>query len=301
MRNIKFYILIIYFIIVLFLASGARPLHADESPFGYIYTADSLPKGHWEYEQWNTVRTGKPQGTYTSLDILNEAEYGFTDSFSGSFYLHSSLLHTHNALDPDDPTQTLDNQTNFDINGISMEFKKLLLSPYKDPIGLTLYMEPELGVQNPLTGKDTIERALEFKLILQKNLLDDRWIVASNIMFEPEWERQDGERSKELKNEYSLGASYRFAPGWFGGLELLNRRKFDNQDFAKQGACAWFLGPSLHYARQGWWTTLTVLPQIAGNPRSLGLDANGNEVSDSSRTLGEYEKWEVRLRFGIDF
>ena len=31
------------------------------------------------------------------MDILNEAEYGFTDTLSGSFYLHSSLLHTRNA------------------------------------------------------------------------------------------------------------------------------------------------------------------------------------------------------------
>src|SRR5690349_18705596 len=88
---------------------------ADEPPFGYIYTTDSLPKGKWEYEQWHTVRAGKPQGTYTSLDILNEAEYGFTDTLSGSFYLHSSLLHTHNALNPDDTTERMDNQTNFDV------------------------------------------------------------------------------------------------------------------------------------------------------------------------------------------
>src|ERR1041385_7164039 len=139
---------------------------ADESPFGYLYTTDSLPKGHWEYEQWHTIRTGKPQGTYTSLDILNEAEYGFTDTFSGSFYLHSSLLHTHDALNPDDTTETLDNQTNFDVNGVSVELKKRLWSPYQDPIGLTVYMEPELGFREALTGEDIIERALEFKLIL---------------------------------------------------------------------------------------------------------------------------------------
>ena len=80
------------------------------------------------------------------------------------------------------------------------------------------------------------------------------------------------------------------AAGWYGGLEVLNRRKFDDQDFAKQGASAFFLGPSLHYEEKEWWATLTVLPQIAGNP-----------ASDGSRTLGEYEKMEIRLRFGIDF
>jgi hypothetical protein len=274
---------------------------ADETPFGYIYTTDSLPKGKWEYEQWNTVRTGKPQGTYASLDNLNEAEYGFTDSFSGAFYLHSSLLHTHNALNPDDTTENLDNQTNFDVNGVSLELKKRLLSPYKDPIGLTVYMEPELGLRSSLTGEDVTERAVEFKLIMDRHFLDDKLILAANFVFEPEWERDGDERDKELKNEYSVGAAYGIAPGWFGGLEFLNRRKFARQSFGRQDASAWFLGPSVHYANKAWWTTLTALPQISGNPRTLGLDANGNDVSDGSRTLGEYEKLEIRLRVGFNF
>jgi len=300
-RNRK--LLAICFMMPTLLTGALCPLkaRADETPFGYVYTTDSLPKGHWEYEQWNTVRTGKPKGTYTSLDILNEAEYGFTDTFSGSFYLHSSLLHTHNALNPDDPTETLDNQTNFDLNGISVELKKRLLSPYKDPIGLTVYAEPELGVREALTGENVIERAIELKLIMDKHFIDDRLIVASNIVFEPEWERNGDVRDKELQNEYSVGASYLIHPGWFAGVEMLNRRLFGRQSFGRQEASAWFLGPSLHFAQKEWWTTLTVLPQIVGNPHSLGLDANGNPVSDASRTLGEYEKMEIRLRIGVDF
>ena len=272
------------------LATRPSPARADETPFGYVYTTDSIRKGEWEYEQWNTVRTGKAAGSYTSIDFLNEFEHGFTDNFSGAFYLHSSYLHSRNVPDPDDATKNLDNQSSFDVNGISVELKQRLLNPHIDPIGLTLYMEPELGVRSPLSGTDTVERAIEFKLIIDKHFLADRLILASNVVFEPEWGRQNGERSKELKNEYSVGAAYRFAVGWYGGLELLNRRKFNDQDFAKQGASAFFLGPSLHYDQKEWWVTLTVLPQIAGSP-----------VSDGSRTLGEYEKMEIRLRFGVDF
>jgi hypothetical protein len=274
---------------------------ADEPPFGYLYTTASTPKGEWEYEQWNTVRTGKAAGSYTSIDFLNEFEHGFTDDFSGAFYLHSSYLHAGNVPDPDDSTVNLKNQNAFDVNGVSVELKERLLNPDKNPVGLTLYMEPELGVRNSLSGTDTIERAAEFKLIVDKRLLGDRLILAANVVFEPEWERHNDVRSKELKNEYSIGAAYHWAPAWYGGLEFLNRRKFDDQDFSKQGASAFFLGPSVHYVEKEWWATLTVLPQIAGNPRSLGLDANGNPVSDGSRTLGEYEKAEIRLRFGTDF
>lgn len=262
-----------------------RGVHADDSPFAYLYTTDSLPKGHWEYEQWNTLRTGKAAGHYSSFDLDQEIEHGFTDNFQASFYVHSSFLHTRNVPDPDDATRNLENQDAFDVNGVSVELKERLLSPYKDPIGLTLYLEPELGARNKLTGKDTVERALESKIVLQKNFLDDSLVLASNITFEPEWERSDGESSKELKNDYALGASYRVAPGWFTGVEFLNRRKFDDQDFAKQSVSAFFIGPALHYSAKAWWASFTILPQIDSH----------------SSTLGEYEKLETRLKIGIDF
>jgi hypothetical protein len=284
------------------LAFAVLPVaHADESPFGYIYTADTHPKGTWEYEQWNTVRAGKAGGSYQSFDLRNEIEYGVTDHFQTSFYLNSSYIHTHDVPEPGDPVENLQNRSEFQVNGVSVELKYQLLSPFKDPLGLALYLEPEIGIRNPRTGDDVIERALEFKAIFQKNFLQDRLVLGSNIVLEPEWEREDGEQEKELKSEFSLGAAYLFAPGWSGGVEVLNRRIFSDQNFGQQSASAFFAGPSVHYAQKSWWTTFTVLPQITGTPRSLGFDANGNEVSDGSRTLAEYEKLEIRLRFGIQF
>jgi len=278
-----------------------RSARADETPFGYIYTTDSLPKGKWEYEQWNSLRAGKASGSYTAFDLRNEWEYGMTDRLQASLYINSSYLHTQDVPNLDDTTKELRNQSAFDVNGVSMEFIYQLFNPDKSPVGLSAYMEPEISGRNPSSGTDTIERALEFKLIAEKDFLNDRLILASNLMFEPEWEREDGERSKELKNECSIGASYRVASRWYLGLELLNRRNFNDQDFPKQGTSAYFIGPSMHYEAKEWWTTFTVLPQVAGYPRSLGIDANGNEVSDTARTLGEYEKLEIRLRLGIEF
>jgi hypothetical protein len=279
----------------------AGVLRADDSPFAYTYTTDSLPKGAWEYEQWNTLHSGKAAGTYQSFALDQEIEHGFTDNFQASFYLHSSYLYTHDTPNPDDTSTNLESQSSYDINGVSVEMKYRLLSPYKDPIGLTLYLEPELGVREALTGEDMIERALEAKLILQKNFFDDRLVLAANAVFEPEWEREEDTRSKELKNEYLLAAAYRFTPAWSAGLELDNRRLFADQDFSKQEASAFFLGPAFHYSTKGWWASFTILPQIAGTPRALGLDADGNPVSDSYRHLGEYEKLEMRLKFGIAF
>ena len=259
------------------------PLFADESPFGYLYTTDTPTKGEWEYEQWNTVRSGKVGGSYTALDLRNEFEYGVTQSFSAAFYLNSTYLNTRGVTDPDDSTANLPDQSDFDVDGVSVELKGRVLDPEKDPFGFLLYVEPELGVRDPLTGADKVERALECKLVLEKDLLNDRLVLVSNITFEPEWERQDGMGSKELKSEYSVGAAYRVCGGWTAGLEALNRKKYDDQDLGQQSASAYFLGPSIHYADKEWWATFTFLPQLGEN------------------SLGEYEKREIRLRFGFDF
>src|SRR5579863_2446279 len=80
---------------------------ADESLFGYLYTTDTMPQGHWEYEQWNTLRTGKEQGNYWSFDLRNEFEYGVTNDFSAAFYINSSYIFTDNVYNPENVSMNL--------------------------------------------------------------------------------------------------------------------------------------------------------------------------------------------------
>jgi hypothetical protein len=276
-------------------------LRADESLFGYLYTTDSLPGGHWEYEQYHTLRSGKARGSYYSLDLRNEIEYGVTDRFSASLYLNSSFLQAHNAYDAEDPSIDLPDQNSFGINGVSVELKYRVLSPYLDPIGLSFLVEPEIGIREAQTGADIIERAIELRLILQKNFVDDTLVLAGNLMLEPEWEIAEGESLRELWAELTFGLSYRIVPKWWLGLEFRNHREFPNMDFGQQEHSAFFAGPTIHYGVERWWFTLTILPQIYGHPQVLGTGSDGNEISDSFRHLGQHEKIEARLKFGLNF
>jgi hypothetical protein len=72
-------------------------------------------------------------------------------------------------------------------------------------------------------------------------------------------------------------------------------------DFGAQEHSAFFLGPSVHYGSQSWWITLTVLPQITGHPKSLGIGADGREITDSRLHLGQHEVFETRFKFGLNF
>jgi len=124
-------------------ASQTLQLRADENLFGYTYTADVLPKGKWELEQWVTDRVGKESGAFSATDFRTEFEHGFTDRLQGSIYLNYNYYYIHNAAASSGP---LDNKNFFGINGTSSEWKYQLLSPFKDSFGFTLYLEPEYSV-----------------------------------------------------------------------------------------------------------------------------------------------------------
>src|SRR5256885_688419 len=73
-------------------AASLLTVRADERFFTYVYEADVLPAGKWEFEQWLTYRKGFPEGDRNFAqhlwDFREEIEYGVTDHFSSSCYLN---------------------------------------------------------------------------------------------------------------------------------------------------------------------------------------------------------------------
>ena len=275
------------------------PAVAGESMFGYLYTAETIPAGQWEYEQWNTIRSGKARGEYTAFDLRNEIEYGVTDRFQVALYINSGYLNLKNQYDTEDVSMDVPDRNEFSVNGASLEFIYRILSPYKDAFGFAAYLEPELSVTDHMMGSEKIESALEARLIFQKNFLGDELITAMNLMAEPEWERVDNRTATELWFEFTLGASYRVKSNWFTGLEFRNHMEFPEMNLKNQEHSAYFLGPNVHYATENWWVHLTVLPQIAGWPRNLGMGSDGKPIESSYAHLGQHEKIDIRFKFGI--
>ena len=274
---------------------AATSARADERYFGYTYAAEPMPKGETEVELWATDRRGKAGGHFDAQDYRIEVEHGVTDRLTVAGYANLASHHIR-GLEPDFD----DTDRDFAFRGLSAEFKYNVLSPYKDGFGLTLYAEPAWSRIHGGGEKGT-EYELELKAILQKNFLDDKLIWATNLTFEPEWEKEvevdetTGEREveweKELKLEVSTGLSYRVAPGWFAGVEGRYASVYpDWTNGLHRETYAVFAGPAVHYAAKKWWVTASFMPQLFGKPspnRSLALD--------------EFEKREFRLIFGYEF
>ena len=273
-------------------------VRADENIFGYAYGSETLPKGKWEAYNWATGRFSKGKGSYTAFDFKQEIEYGITDRFQMSVYFNERYHDfSGGAVEGEGESGSAARLHRFAYEGNQLAFKYNILSPFKDALGLALYVEPGYSLIEKISGEKILEWELETKLIFQKNFLEDQIVTALNLTAEFEWERArpaNGESfGGEMIWEVTGGISYRVARNWYVGVEARYHTEFPNMDVSKQEHWAVFAGPTIHYGAERWWATLTWLPQLTGWP----ID------SERSRNLhfDEHERNEIRLKVGYNF
>jgi hypothetical protein len=297
------------------LAVSSTPGAASEAVMGWVYLLDLTPKGGKELQFWNTYGRGQSNGKYNLNEPRVEFEYGVTDDFQVGLYYNWGRMVSANGNGVDgttygkaipenhNPSQPYSGQ---DRDGVSVEFIYRILSPYKDPIGFGVYLEPRWG-------RDGF-RELEGKLLFQKNFLDDRLIWGANITLSPEWEPKTGNPSctagdedclprkeKSMELEFTTGLMYRFRPGWFAGAEYRNHREYSAHSLAPQYRehSAHFFGPTIHYAAKSWWASLNWMHQL---PVASCYSADNCENMVGNRIYGdEHERNIFRLRMGYVF
>ena len=286
---------------------------AGESLFGYTYLTDTHPKGEREVEQWYWGRFGKWRGRYANSLSRTELEYGVTDNYQISLYTNERHVYANNNNRdgatggedlPENASPTLA-YNRLSWEGMSIENIYRVLSPYKDPIGLALYFEPEFGPN---------EIELKPRLIVQKNFFDDQLVTAANFWWALEWDRETGGAARdadegggvtrrhwkrESQFELDLAASYRVAPNWWLGLESRIHNEIDGFNPDDIEHTAFFLGPNVHYGGKTFWVTATVLFQL---PFAAGYNDEQKAAIKDGRLFGdEHEAVEVRFKVGFPF
>jgi hypothetical protein len=278
---------------------------AGEGLFSRTYTTETVPAGHFELEQTIRNRTERAFGTYTAFDFKSEFEYGITDNFQVAFYVNTQYMHAVNAPDDNDPSGDQPGGLGFNSNGwnlssLSTEFLYRIWSPVSDPVGLAFYIEPEYDFHDIHNGDQEFNSMeMEFRFLVQKNLLEDQLVLAYNMVFEFEYFRyQDGDTPflGELDWNHELGASYRFASNLYGGLEFRNHNEVGN--FYSHDHSVYWAGPVFHYGGPKMWATLGLLWQFSGNPD--GYDSAGSYQGDGL-FLHSHERYETTLKVGFPF
>lgn len=292
----------IYFFLNSGMALGA------ESQFGFVYTTDLLPKQQKEIEQWITWRTQKvPGGVFDLLEGRTAIEYGLSDDFQVALYATYDWTEAYhngpgNLTTPPEPT-VYDQPGPDDFYkatrfvGVSFEAIYRVLSPYVDPVGMAVYVEPTFG---------SAFTEVETKLIFQKNFLDDTLTLGFNFTYAPEYRlvQADADSGKtgaiwneETDINFNLGVSYRFIPNWSLGFEFINEHEYNSYDFSNLSNSGFYLGPSVHYGGKDFFVTgvfVTQLPWAVTHSATVpGAIVNGYDFDN------DFEKYRLRIKFGF--
>lgn len=153
-------------------------------------------------------------------------------------------------------------------------FKYNFLSPAKDDFGLSGSSAFEVAWIDPHSGQKKTEYEMENMLQAQKYFMEGQLTWVGNLGFRAAYEKRkaidnlpdgfDWPTTPEMEISFKLGTglSYRFAPGWYAGAELMRESEFETE----VGLERWtvFAGPSLHYGGEKWWSTLTYFRQLRG-------------------------------------
>ncbi len=280
---------------------------ANEGIFGFAYTTETLPKGKAELEQTYAGRYGKNHGSYSNSFFRTELEYGVTDNLQAAVYFNSRYVHanknnadgTTGGEDVPDDANPNKSYSKFKFETVSFEGIYRLLSPYKDPFGFAVYLEPSVG-------PDKYE--IEPKLLFQKNFFEDRLVVVLNMGWEMEWARNVTEEvngiemtewEHEMEFQNVLGASYQVFSNWRAGVEFQNVNKFGTFSLRDIEHNAYFLGPNIHYASQDFWVTGALLFQL---PMAHGHSQDQRDAIENGRIFGhEQEALKLNVKLGWNF
>lgn len=261
---------------LLITVSGGVPVRAGENLFGTVTGVDPLPKARFQLKQLVNLREERNTGAYHALEFRSGVEYGLATNLESAVYVNTSYVHSRGVRNGNGTPQS--NRDDYRFDTVSVEFKYMLLSPYKDAFGFALDFRPAAGPEI---------QQLPVRALAQKTFLDDTLVWGAEFGFLPEW---NDVRGDTYALQWSTGLSYRFIRNWSAAVEIFNRHGFESMNFGGDHTSAFYLGPTLHYAVEKWWVTLSALAQVFGNP----------ETRDG-RFLDSQERYQVRLALGFNF
>lgn len=285
-----------------FSLTAALPAHADENLFGYVKGAETLPKGASELYQFFTDRRDKGQGRYRALDSTTEIEYGYTDRLSLSGEFKAMSIDTSGLVI--DGYLPGDKKYGLRASGLELAAKYNFLSPAKDDLGLSGTVAFNHSWLDSHSGQKKKQYKAEFGLQVQKYFMEGQLVWVGNATLEATYAKREPIDNlppgfdwplgpeMEIEPTFGTGLTYRFAPGWFGGLEMVHQSEYETEVGKERWSL--FAGPTLHYGGAKWWGTLTYFHQVRGGGEKYdGQPANLHLI--------EKTRNELRLKVGYNF
>ena len=269
------------------LEAAAVAASAVETTHIFGFTAGSDVGDDPEIEMENTARLGKRTGSYKGFLSTFEARFTPVNNLRLGPSLTFSRYYIAGVAGLSDLHQTA-------VHGASFKVKYRLLERDKAWFGLTLVAEPGWGRIDDRSAAHVTRYSSGFAILLDRELVKDRFYGAFNVLYEAEASRERGvaEWERESKLGFAASITHQFRPGWFAGIETRYFRKYDAFNFQNFSGHAVFSGPTF-YANlpNRWWMSGAWNIQVAGQARG---DA-------SNLDLENFVRHQALFRIGVDF
>jgi hypothetical protein len=268
-------------------------------PFSYTYVADTLPEGGSDVYQYTTARLGKQYGDYTNLNFRDVVEYGITDRLQFAFYATSQYIDAYQDLGNHktggswvpataDPHHRY---TSFNFASVSTEWTYRFTSPKTDDVGTAVVLIPTIGPR---------QRALDARMVFQKNVFDNKLVLASNISWGWNWYDNGIEWTPTMCLTFLTAAGYHIDKHWLAGVEYRQTSDFSTLSTGDMQNVVFALGPVIRYDDDDkWWVKFTALPQL---PVARAMnDSQQSNIADGTMYGAGHEKLEMRFQAGVKF
>jgi hypothetical protein len=270
------------------LPSSAQAEGIDtEHLFGFMIGADVGNLGEREFQTDTTGRFGKNGGRYRALSQEFELEFVPLQNFRvevGSTFA-SHLI---------SGVPGLDDQRRLSWQGGSLDLRYRFLDRETAPFGLTFATEVHAHHVDETTAETVRSFGTEFKLAFDRELVPDRILAAFNLIYEPEWTRVvgTGVMERESTAGVALGLMAQLRPGFLLGGEARYLRKYEGIGLEELSGQALFVGPTAYFQ----------LSKRSRLTASWSIQAWGRPAgSTASLDLGNFERHQARLVFGVNF
>jgi hypothetical protein len=250
----------------------------DEHIFGFAEGSDIGSKGEAEIESATVGSFGR-LGNYNAVDNETSLRYGVADHFRLSIGTLTNFYSISGVPDLTDRHETT-------FSGLIGEARWNIFDRASSPFGMSLSFNPEWRQFDPDSGEKTASYALPLTLLIDKEIIPERFFATANFVFTPSFLRVHDARGHDDAITLIVAGAYALTPNLLAGAEIRHENLAENGTF---GAHALYIGPSLYYR---------LTEQLSAK---AAWAAQIPDFGSSRLDLTTYQRHQVELQFAYHF
>jgi len=256
---------------------AGEPFDAEHI-FGFVDGSDIGEKGEQEIESVTVGRFGRI-GSYNNA--ANETSYRntLTDNIRLSFGTETDYYNIHNVAG-------YGNISAATFSGLTAECRVNVLNRATSAFGMSISFNPEWRQFDPDSGARAQNYALPVTLLLDKELIEQKFFAGSSLSYAPSFLRVNNSFEHDDSLTVTSAGSYQVVRNIFAAAEIRHENTAVNGNVT---AHALYVGPSIYYK---------VLPNLSVK---VAWAAQIPDVAARSLDLTTYDRnqFELHLSYGF--